>query len=389
MTTIMENNNSYVGGRFVAANYGQWVKFPSSVPRNIIGVHTFVVLSPRVMLPDGRSFLPFAVGTPIVFGSETLTPSVVEYDSQNTVCTLTCDFTMEHNDNQPISSATWGLQEALNDAAGFGGCVTVDGQWSELGGTDAMIADATVPGNTGIEDVRTGPASGGGGIGGSGTAGFIAQFSSVTDIEDSIIDYGVTTPGALTSNNPGAGGTIITDSGGGGIAIDDSGSFGPGLHLTSNGAVNIIGKGTGVLVAAGITAGAVTDGPVQVVAGAGIFIANDPETPGAGYNVTLENLDTGGIQILDSGPSGPGVSISTNGNIALTAVGTVDILNGLLQFGLLFSVAGTALPDPTTVPPGTVAMVTDATLPTLGGVYVGGGAVFCLVVSDGTNWYTT
>jgi hypothetical protein len=156
VTTARENNNSYVAGRFVAANYGQWTLFPSSVPRNVTGVRTFTVQFPRINLPDGRTFLPFATNAPIVFGGETLTPSAVSYSDNNTRATITATFTVHHSQNDPISSATLGLQEALNDAAGFGGVVTVDGFWANLGGTTLMITDAVVPGNVEIEDVRTG-----------------------------------------------------------------------------------------------------------------------------------------------------------------------------------------------------------------------------------------
>jgi hypothetical protein len=154
--TALENNNSYVAGRFVAANYGQWNRLASSVPLNVTGAQTIVILNPRILLPDGRNFLPFNVNAPIVFGDETLTPTSVEYNSDNTRVTLGLTFGTQHTKNDPVFSATRGLQEAINDAAGIGGIVTVDGQWTQLGGTTLMITDAAVPGNVEIEDARTG-----------------------------------------------------------------------------------------------------------------------------------------------------------------------------------------------------------------------------------------
>jgi hypothetical protein len=54
-----------------------------------------------------------------------------------------------------------------------------------------------------------------------------------------------------------------------------------------------------------------------------------------------------------------------------------------------YSTAGTPLPDPTTVAPGTEATVSDALLPTYMGAYQSGGAVVCKVITDGaTGWFT-
>ena len=61
----------------------------------------------------------------------------------------------------------------------------------------------------------------------------------------------------------------------------------------------------------------------------------------------------------------------------------------LLIPGTLYSTAGTPLPDPTTVAPGSEATVSDALLPTYMGAYQSGGAVVCKVISDGaTGWFT-
>jgi hypothetical protein len=229
VTTSRENNNSYVAGRFVAANYGRWYTFALSVPRNVTGSHTFTVENPLVNLPDGRNFLPFATNAPIVFGAETITPSAVAYSDNNSRCTITATFTVPHSQNDPISSATIGLQEAINDAAGLGGIVTVDGQWSEQGGTTLMITDAVVPGNVEIEDVRTGlPPSAGFAlttIGSSGPATLAAGTLNVPEYQ-----------GGLTLTTEGTSGdaTLVDNtlnipdySGGSSLDLTTTGTSGP------------------------------------------------------------------------------------------------------------------------------------------------------------------
>jgi hypothetical protein len=61
-----------------------------------------------------------------------------------------------------------------------------------------------------------------------------------------------------------------------------------------------------------------------------------------------------------------------------------------IKFSPIYSAAGTPLPSASDALKGTVAVVSDATLPTVGAAYVSGGAVCCLVLCSGLagGWVT-
>ena len=163
----LPSNQSRVAGRFVAWNYGGWSLQVYKAPAGT-GSQTFSVTTASVQLGDGRQIMPFATNAPLKVGNETVTVSAV---GPNCVlswgapgyCVLTATFSNKHTTADAVSSGTFGLQEALNDAgASGGGAVTVDSTWASAGGTSGMISAATLPSNTGIEDTRTGaPAAAG------------------------------------------------------------------------------------------------------------------------------------------------------------------------------------------------------------------------------------
>lgn len=55
---------------------------------------------------------------------------------------------------------------------------------------------------------------------------------------------------------------------------------------------------------------------------------------------------------------------------------------------VIYSVAGTPLPTPTTALKGARAVVSDATTPLWMQAYTGSGSTICPVFCDGTNWLT-
>ena len=154
---------SRTAGRFVAYNYGQWnlaiYSFPSGT-----GSKTFTLSNATVQLGDGRSVMPFNTNAQVKVGTETVTLTAIGSGCrQGTIpagsCSLTATFSNAHTNADRVSSATFGLQEALNDAgASGGGAVTMDTAWAGLGGTTDIMNAATLPSNTAVEDMRTGPA---------------------------------------------------------------------------------------------------------------------------------------------------------------------------------------------------------------------------------------
>jgi hypothetical protein len=157
------STQSRVGGTFVAYNYGLWSLPVNSMPSGT-GSITFTVTNCTVNLGDDRLIMPFATNAPLRVGTETVTVSAVGAGCLlNSYMigagSITATVSNAHTVADVLSSGTFGLQEALNDAGNSGGgVVVVDSAWQNLGGTSAMIIAATLPSNTQIQDLRTGTA---------------------------------------------------------------------------------------------------------------------------------------------------------------------------------------------------------------------------------------
>ena len=157
------STQSRVGGTFVAYNYGLWSLPVNSMPSGT-GSITFTVTNCTVNLGDDRLIMPFATNVPLRIGTETVTVSAVGAGCLlNSYMigagSITATVSNAHTVADVLSSGTFGLQEALNDAGNSGGgVVVVDSAWQNLGGTSAMIIAATLPSNTQIQDLRTGTA---------------------------------------------------------------------------------------------------------------------------------------------------------------------------------------------------------------------------------------
>lgn len=168
--------SSYIAGRFIANSYGQWANNIYSITSS-----KMVVKSAYVALLDGRKIMPYSTNAPLKVGNETVTPSAVSgctlNDDRPTICTITATFVQTHTTADVVTSATIGLQEAINDAAKIGGTVTVDGSWAAVGGTTAMISSAVLPGNVTIEDSRNGITPAGSNVSGQGgvSTGVVAR----------------------------------------------------------------------------------------------------------------------------------------------------------------------------------------------------------------------
>ena len=171
------NDLHYSGGRYIAAQYGLWKGQLIGGPY-IAGVGVLIEFPGQVQLLDGYVFDPFNANAPITIGigaqAETVTPTVVSYSNAPTgyggpqqAAYLSVTTANAHGQGDPVTSGTFGLQEAINDcAAQGGGIVTVDTEWFGAGGTSTILAAATVPAGVFIENTVAGTlsATGAGGI---------------------------------------------------------------------------------------------------------------------------------------------------------------------------------------------------------------------------------
>lgn len=154
--------------RFDAVDYGKWqMVIYSSVAS---GTQTVQVSYPGSTLNtgsqtactftavNGRTFSPFAVGVPITINdsnSETVTPTAVTNAASG--CSFTASLTNAHAAGVLLSSGTYGLQEAIQDAFVMGGgTVVADPFWTLAGGTDALLSAALPFTGVTIEDSRKG-----------------------------------------------------------------------------------------------------------------------------------------------------------------------------------------------------------------------------------------
>lgn len=175
--TVAQNRTAFAGQRnAIAYSYGTGaapggqVVMPSPLVVDIgnaaTGSQSITVAFGSVTAGDGTVFTPLNINAPIFVGGPTnqekVTPSAVScttptiYDT----CTFTATFANTHGRGEQITSATFGLQEAINiqNALG-GGQVAIDLSWQLAGGTAAIITAAAPFSNVVIEDNRATPAT--------------------------------------------------------------------------------------------------------------------------------------------------------------------------------------------------------------------------------------
>lgn len=166
-------DGDYIASRY-AWDYGQ-VRTTNSVA---VGSGTIILNASSVTLKDGSTLNPFAITAPLTIDvgttvAETFIPTTVSgcgSNAPNATCAITTTFVSAHGPSAVITSGTFGLSEAMNDAAAFngagltsqqGGMVVVDRSW---GGTTSQIAGTATTGsnvvpfpNVTIADKRNGP----------------------------------------------------------------------------------------------------------------------------------------------------------------------------------------------------------------------------------------
>lgn len=120
------------------------------------GSATITISTPTTITQGGTPFSPIAVGSSITVGNaagaETVTVTAVGslslagYAPGAGSITVTASFSNLHGPQEPVLSATFGLQEAINAASGAGGGnVAIYPAWYKIGGTVAMLQAATLP----------------------------------------------------------------------------------------------------------------------------------------------------------------------------------------------------------------------------------------------------
>lgn len=151
---------SRVAAKYVATNYASWRSSVVSGP-SVASTAAIIVTNPQALV-DGRTIFPFSVTAPVTVDGDTETPTAVSAiacpsnaQATNGCTSITAAWAAGHPGGQNnVSSGTFGLQEAMNDANGYGGgTVAVDNTWF---GTDAMIQTSVPYGNVQIEDTRKG-----------------------------------------------------------------------------------------------------------------------------------------------------------------------------------------------------------------------------------------
>jgi len=310
---------SRTAGRFVAANYGKWSLNVFSFPAGT-GTLQFAVTSPLATLTDGRQLAPFNTNAPIYVGSEKVTPTAVVQSSANPGGYLiTASFSNAHGAGETVSSATFGLQEALNDAnASGGGAVVIDSAWAALGGTTTIKNAATVPSGTGVEDVRTGLPSAGTGTVTSvsvttanGVSGTVATATTTPAIS---LTLGDITPNSVVPTTP-----IAVANGGSGAATAAAAltnlggaSLTAANNLSAAGALSTPGL---TISGAPITGGTGTTTAPQVLIGNGTA-PTSWSTGGTQVGINTGSGVTNAIDVHANGGSSV-FSVSSAGNVAM------------------------------------------------------------------------
>lgn len=117
---------------------------------------TITLVSGNSVNSGGVSINPINVNAPIIVGigsnAETVTPTAVSNCNLGAAiiagpgtpqCTITGTFNNLHGPQEPVTSGTYGLQEAINRANSMnGGVVIIDASWRAFGGTNTIIGAA-------------------------------------------------------------------------------------------------------------------------------------------------------------------------------------------------------------------------------------------------------
>jgi hypothetical protein len=161
---------SVFGGQWVAANFAYGspggpaaliCQQPVAIPASPLVAASMTLAFSFTVTIDGITFWPLNANAPVNVGSDGNAEkvTVISVSGGNTTTyqggSFTADFANAHGSGDYVTSATFGLQEALNLAgAAGGGKVIIDEQWVKLGGTTTIKNAATLPSGVTITDNR-------------------------------------------------------------------------------------------------------------------------------------------------------------------------------------------------------------------------------------------
>lgn len=147
---------SNIGGLLIASNFNEWSIQAGTTPTNSQIQWT----NNKMCQPTsgGTTFQAFQIGSPITIvdanTANTETVTVTNFNSNTYGCQIQAVMTHTHYSYR-IQSATAGLQEAINAAAGLPYQVVVTPDWQRAGGQTSMITNAQGNTNVTILDQRS------------------------------------------------------------------------------------------------------------------------------------------------------------------------------------------------------------------------------------------
>lgn len=156
---------SYFAGTFNALDYNYGGSSAGAAAMQVTsgstatGAYTLTCSPAALYTPAGKP-IPVSTATPINVGANSgfdlsITPTTVSQSGLNTLL-ITGTFTYAHGPGAQVSSATFGLAEALLAASKYGGgTVAVDAKWFAAGGTQAILNAATQYAGVTIQDTSS------------------------------------------------------------------------------------------------------------------------------------------------------------------------------------------------------------------------------------------
>jgi hypothetical protein len=144
--------DSRPAGKYFAAQYNYQNVGISTYPGGT-GSLTFTTKTSTVDLGDGRKIQPFSINAYVLLDTENLQPSAVSGCTLGSttpgVCSVTLTTVNSHSTSSTLSSGTYGLDEAIIDAAaGGGGVVVIDPRWQAQTGLTYTAASQLIAAKT-------------------------------------------------------------------------------------------------------------------------------------------------------------------------------------------------------------------------------------------------